>query len=243
MYEVIGIDTADKAWEMCEKYICIQNNVSQIGDLAYGKGYDLCKKEYSSTLEEIARLGYGLIFTSHSTEKKMKDEKGEDYISLAPALPQRPYDIINKMVDIIGYIRTKADPNRGGYESKIYFRGNDNFLAGSRFKYIEPVIDFSYENVKAAIYNAIDKEIEISGGTANEDKNVYFQQETSLDFDSLMGEARQLWGQIVGTDESKAKEILAKAETIFGKSIKISEVPPEQVELLDVLVSKMRTMA
>ena len=36
-FEFIGIDTADIAYELCEKYICAQNNVENIGDIPYGK--------------------------------------------------------------------------------------------------------------------------------------------------------------------------------------------------------------
>lgn len=36
-FEFIGIDTADIAYELCEKYVCSQNNVENVGDIPYGK--------------------------------------------------------------------------------------------------------------------------------------------------------------------------------------------------------------
>lgn len=36
-FYTICIDTADKAYEACEKYICQQEGVSQIGELPFGK--------------------------------------------------------------------------------------------------------------------------------------------------------------------------------------------------------------
>jgi len=228
-FDVICIDTADKSYEMCEKYICQQNGIAQLGDMPYGKAYDLCKKEFSSCLEEIAKLGYGLCFISHSTEKKFKDENGEEYISLAPALPTRPYDIINKLVDIIGYIRVKKNES-GDSIGRIYFRGDDNFLAGSRFKYIDESVllsknrDFYYKNVEDAILRAI------------------FKKEEQLDFHELMNEARNLWSEKVGNDTKKAQEILSIVEKIFGKPMKISDVTPDQVDLLAVLVTEMKNI-
>lgn len=227
---------------MCEKHICLQEDVNQIGDIPYGKGYDLCKKEFSNTFDQIARMGYGLVFISHSTEKKFKDEKGEEYIQLAPALPQRPYDIINKMVDFIGYIRVKKDPTTGQFIHKIFFRGDDNFLAGSRFKYIEPVVDFSYDAVVKAVVKAIDKQVEESGGEATNDINVFYQKQEEFNFDSLMNEARTLWDKVVGTDRNQAIKMKAIIKEIFGKDIKISTVEPNQVQLLAELVNRMKAM-
>lgn len=204
------------------------------------KGYDLCKKEFANTFDQIARLGYGLLFISHSAEKKMKNEKGEDYISLAPALQPRPYDVINKMVDIIGYIRVKKNLQTGKTEHKIYFRGDDNFVAGSRYKYIEPIVNFDYKSVENAILDAIDKQVEESGGSATDESNGFFKEKKELDYNALMGEARELWGKIVGNDTDKAAQVRALTKEIFGKEMQISKVTENQVELLNDLVDRLR---
>ena len=39
------------------------------------KGYALCKQEFEDFFREIAQLGYGICFVSHSAEKTIKDEK------------------------------------------------------------------------------------------------------------------------------------------------------------------------
>jgi hypothetical protein len=241
-FATIGIDTADKAWDACEKSICTQEGVSQLGDIPWGRGYDLCKKEFANTFDQIARLGYGIIFVSHSAEKKFKDEKGEDYISLAPALPQRPYDIVNKMVDIIGYIRAKKNPNTGETVQKIFFRGDDNFLAGSRYKYIEPVVDFEYKAVEKAILDAIDKQIAESGGTATTETNTFFKEVEELDYTALMKEAEDIWKANIVIDKEKAIKAHEIIKELFGKDMKISQVTPEQVELLSALVDRIKEL-
>lgn len=37
MYNTITIDTIGIAWQMCEDYICSQNQVQKIADVAWGK--------------------------------------------------------------------------------------------------------------------------------------------------------------------------------------------------------------
>ena len=102
----VVIDTVDEAYKLCEKYICEQAQVDTIKEVgAYGAGYKILDDEFSSTLRELAYAGYGLFFISHSKEKTLTNDKDEEYNQIGPALQERAFNIINKMVDIIAYLR------------------------------------------------------------------------------------------------------------------------------------------
>jgi hypothetical protein len=244
-FDIIGIDTADVAYDLCVKHICNTNGVTQIGDIPYGQGYDMAKKEFSSAFNDLAFLGYGMVFISHSTEKKLTNEKGEEYLQLMPAMPTRAYDIVNKLVDIIGYIRTLTNPD-GSQVTKIFLRGNDRFWAGSRFKYIEPVVDFSYNSVTTAIYDAIEKEIEATEDStgarpANEEYNPYFK----VDYESLKDTAKQLWIELANGDGENARKILNKVDELMGTpgaNTKISDIPEDKIQILQDVVNFMKNM-
>lgn len=237
-YHIIAVDTSDEAWNLCTKWVCSQNNVDSLRELPYGQGYDLASKEFASTFRELAYNGYGLIFTSHSTEKTFKNEKNQEYTQIVPALPNRPFDIINKMVDIIGYIReidigTEEKPERKRF---MFFRDvvGDRFLVKSRYKYITPRVELDYNKIVNAIYDAIEKEIEHSGGSSTEESNPY----TVKNFDELMEDAKLLWGKLVKEDKTeKALKILADK---FGKPIKFSEILPEQINELSEVISEIK---
>lgn len=245
-FEFIGIDTADFLYEICEKYICNQNGVEKIGDLPYGQGYALCKKEFSDMLREIAALGYGICFTSHSTEKTFKNEKGEDYIRIVPALPNRPYDIVNKMVDVIGYLRSVKNYETGETKCRLFFRGDDRFLAGTRFKYMVPYIEYDhledgasvYDKLANAFYYAIDKQSEVTGTTPVLDhKNLY--KRTYVD---AMEEAKGLWIKLTEGNEDNALKILSIVENATGKRMKISEIPESDLQILEDIIDEMKSM-
>ena len=36
-FHFIGVDTCDIAWSLCEKYICQQNQVQNLGDIPWGE--------------------------------------------------------------------------------------------------------------------------------------------------------------------------------------------------------------
>ena len=241
-FEFIGIDTADIAYELCEKYICSQNNVENVGDIPYGKGYSLCKKEFSDSFRELAQMVYGICFISHSAEKTFKNEKGEDYIRIVPAMPTRPYDIVNKMVDVIGYIRDVRNPDTGEYNKYLFLRGDDRFLAGSRFKYMESKVPFTYENLANAFFDAIDKQAAEDGTEITQERNNFYKESEKRSFEDVMNEARTLWTNVVANNESNAVKIMDFTERIFGKRMKLSEATPSQQDLVELVIEEMRSM-
>lgn len=241
-YHFIGIDTADVAWQMAEDYICQQHEAASIGDIPWGAGYALLDKEFASCMREIPMLGYGICFVSHEIEKTFTDDKGEEYVQISPALSKRPYGIINKFVDIIAYIRDIPDPETRGSQRYLFFRGNQNFLAGSRFKYIEPKVSFGYENLVKAITDAVDKQVEVEGGSSTEENNVFFEEREERPFEEAFGEARNLWIEKVKDNEEIALKVASEIENIFGRKLKISEVSPAQQDLLELLIISMREL-
>ncbi len=79
-FENIIIDTCDIAYDLCEKFVCNNNGVSSIGDLPFGKGYNLAKKEFDEALRMIPAMGYGLVLISHSQDKVFKEKLCETSI-------------------------------------------------------------------------------------------------------------------------------------------------------------------
>lgn len=234
---VVAIDTVDEAYKLCEKFICQQNGVENIRELAWGSGYKMLDDEFSSTFRELAFAGYGLFFISHAKDKTLKDDRGQEYTQIAPALADRPFSIINKMVDIIAYLR-QIDIQEGEevkHKRYLFFRGDERFYAGSRFAYIVPRVELSYENLLKSIYDAIDKEVEAKGGgEATEESNPYLR----LDYDTLMEDAKALWLQVI--DKGKIEEAQKLLEKEFGKAIKFSEVPSDQVEALSRVIGEIK---
>lgn len=42
---------------MCEKYICSQNDVEKIGEIPYGQGWTMMKREFEDMFRSMAQLG------------------------------------------------------------------------------------------------------------------------------------------------------------------------------------------
>ena len=239
LYDTVTIDTVGLAWDMCEQFTCAQNGVQKIGDIPWGGGYSACKKEFESCLRKITQLGFGLVVIAHvdkRTEKRADDSEVE---ILGPAIPKRAYEIVNQLVDIIGYIDVSWD-EEGNSERWLYTRKTPTVMAGSRFKYLAPKIKFGYQELVNAISEALDKSEKLDGAVVVE--TIDQKIEETLDYKAIRAEASELWQTLVGKDEENAAIILKKVEMIFGRPMKLSEITEDQVDLFNLAVLDMRDM-
>ena len=241
-FNTITIDTVGLAWEMCEQYICTQNGVQKIADIPWGGGYTACKKEFESCLRKITQLGYGLVIIAHSEKRIEKRSDDSEVEILGPAIPKRAYDIVNQLVDIIGYIDVTWDED-GNSERWLYTRKTPTIMAGSRFKHLAPKIKFGYQELVDAISDAIEKSEKLDGAVVVDEgiSSTLIENEV-LNYDEIRAEAQSLWKQLIEQNEENAVRILKKVEMIFGRQMKLSEITEDQVDLYNLVVIEMREM-
>ena len=240
LYDTIIIDTITIAWDYCEQYICTQNGVQKINEIAWGGGYSACKKEFEGALRKITMLGYGIVLIAHNTSRVEKTAEGSEIEIISPELPKRAAEICNGLVDIIGYIGGEYDENKN-YTRYLYTRETPTLFAGSRFKYLAPKIKFGYEELVNAIADAIDMAEKEDGATVV-DKSDLVAVEEKADFNTVRAEAQALWTKLIGQSEDNAITILKKIEIIMGHKMKLSEFTEDQVDLLNLVVAEMREM-
>ena len=240
-FNTITIDTVGLAWEMCEQYICSQNSVQKISDIPWGGGYTACKKEFEACLRKITQLGYGLVIIAHSEKRVEKRSDDSEVEILGPAIPKRAYDIVNQLVDIIGYIDVTWDED-GGSERWLYTRKTPTIMAGSRFKYLPPKIKFGYEELVDAISKAIEDSERLDGAMVVEHA-IDTPEEAALTYEEVRDKAKSLWETLVAKDpEENPKRIMKKVEMIFGRPLKLSEINEDQVDLYNLVVLEMEEM-
>lgn len=243
-YDTVVIDTVGQAYTLCEEYICAQAGVQRLGDIPYGAGYASCKKEFESALRKITMLGFGICCICHSEVKKESGPNDTVIETVAPAMPSRAADVVNRLVDIIAYIDVDYDEN-GQAIRRFITRRTPTVMAGSRLPYLDPVIPFSYESLVDAIGRAIDKQQEMDGVQVVD--TVIAQTVDKLDYNAIREEARTLWTTLVGSgeeiNEEMARRIQKRIEMIFGRTIKLSEITEDQVDLFNLVLLDMRELA
>ncbi len=238
-FKTVTIDTLSIAWSLCEAYICSTQGVDAISDIPWGRGYALLKDEFSDALRQISMMGYGIILITHA---KIKTEKIDDDTvieTMTPNIPDRAQDVVNALVDIIGCI--KVIPHSDGTaERTLITRSTPYITAGSRLRYLPPEIPFGYNELIAAMNEAIDKQ-EAEGDVVvakNEEKVA------SHTYEEAMAEARAQWERLLDSDDpegsiEKANKIVEK---IMKRPCRISEIQPEQLDLLELIIEELKEL-
>ena len=245
-YYNITVDTSDLLFEQCEKYICNREGVEKVGDVPYGGGYTMVRKEFDEALRSIPAMGFGLILISHSQEKTFKDETGNEYTRIAPTLANQGRLVVDRMADLIGYAHPEEDEGGNTY-TRLYVRGTPRFIAGSRFRDIVPSFPFTYDNLVKAIGDAIDSEAAEHNNELVEDvsKSNVYQEQNVLDFNELMTNFKNLVSALqtnVEKEEFKKKwapKISSITDKYLGKGKKVNECTEQQAEQLSLIVDEL----
>lgn len=242
-YQTVIIDTVAIAYGLCQKFICSRESVSAVGDIPYAKGWDMLKDEFATTLRRLTQLGYAVVFIAHSKTRQTEntDEDGNAIEALAPDLPSAAYKIVNELVDIIAYIGVEYDRN-GNSRRFLYTRGTPNIFAGSRYKYLTPRIELSYQNLVDAVADAMRKESEEKNSALISEEDMP-KLNTGRPFDEAMTELKSQWNRVVTAYGEEGKQKIKDiAKSVFGRDVTLSRATPEQQELIEDVIEQLKSL-
>lgn len=237
VYKSIIIDTVDIAASLCEKYICNQLGIENIGDGGWStNGWSKYKKEFEDSFRTITQLGYAVCFISHSADKTFKRKDGTEYNQMVPTAQRSVNEIVKGMADIFAC----ADIVNG--ERKLILRSLDGSVdTGCRFKYIEPEIPFSYNALVEALNKAIDREAAETNNKFVTNERVSEVIAPIYDYDALMTEFQQITGNLMRENPGYGPKITEIVERYLGKGKKVSETTRDQAEFVDLIVSDIKS--
>lgn len=241
IYKTIVIDTVDIAADLCQKYICSQLGIEQMGDGGWANNsWPRYKKEFEEVFRGLTMMGYAVVFISHATRTATKDgvgkEAGEE---IKPSIQSSALKIIENMADIYGYAFASTDAD-GNTVMKLMLRSpaNSGISCGSRFKNMAPVIDFTYDALAQALTDAIDSEAKEHGNkfVTNDRESANIIKE--YDYDEQFKKFTELTEVLMNKDaETYAPRITQIVEKYFGKGKKISAATRDQAELIYLVVN------
>ena len=237
MFSTIVVDTVDIASNLCEKYLCSQLGIENIGDGGWSvNGWAKVKKEWEATWRAVTMEGYSLVFISHSKDKTFTRKDGTTYNQIVPTCSSAYNEIIKNMVDIEAYI----DVDNG--ERRLIMRSADDSIeCKCRFKYMTPTIGFSYKSLVNALNEAIDKEALETNNQYVTDERQSISIGKEYDYDALMAEFQDIAGQLMeraaATNGPKITQIIDK---YLGKGKKITETTRDQAEFVYLIVTEIK---
>ena len=242
VYKTIVVDTVDIAADLCQKYICNQLGIDNMGDGGWGtNSWSKYKKEFEEIFRGLTMMGYAVVFISHSKTGTDKDQTGKEYGYTKPTTQSSALQIIENMADIYCFARMYLGAD--GEEKRVLTLrppAGSGISCGSRFKYITPEIPLNYEALTKAVEEAIDKE-------AKEHNNEFVttERETApvvmeYDFDALMVKFEELVGKLMNKNQAYyAPRLTQIIEKYLGKGKKVASATRDQAELVYLIVTEI----
>lgn len=141
-FKTICVDTADIAYEMCQKSVCEELVIDHPADEGWGKGWDALRQEFTRFVNYLLKLDKGVIFISHAKEASIKGRSGEEWNVMQPTVKNTGSEILNGLCDILGYYSFNGD------RRVLQIVGDDFVTAGHRLNSEELGIEaFSYKGI------------------------------------------------------------------------------------------------
>lgn len=182
-FKTIIIDLLEDTREMCRVYMYDNLGIQHESDSGFGKGWDIIKTEYLSTMRRFFNLDYeNLVVVSHEdVSKDITKKNGQNITRIAPNIQDAIANKIAGMVDIVARVVVEDDDTR-----TLNFKQNEVIFGGGRLKGIEQTsIPLSW-NALMEVYEQANQTI--SAGQNTEVNNVSIDTEKVTESENVKSE-------------------------------------------------------
>ena len=130
-FQTIIVDLLEDTRESCRLYMYQKLEISHESDSGYGKGWDIVKTEYLSTIRRLFNLDYeNIIVVSHEDiSKDITKKNGSNITRIMPNIQESIANKVAGMVDIVARVIVEDDGSR-----TLNFKSNEVIFGGGRLK-------------------------------------------------------------------------------------------------------------
>lgn len=150
-FKTISLDLVEDTREMCRLYMYDKLGIQHESDSGFGKGWDVIKTEYLSTMRRFFNLDYdNIIICSHEdVTKTITKKSGEQITRIAPNIQEAIATKLAGMVDIVARIIVNDDNTR-----TISFKTDNVIFGGGRLNVTGREIPCDYDELMAVYAEA-----------------------------------------------------------------------------------------
>lgn len=132
-FKTIVVDLLEDVYESCRIWCYSQklDGISHESEAGFGKGYDIVRTEFLSTIRRLMNLDYeNIILISHEDmSKDIAKKSGDKITAIRPNIPDKVANKIAGMVDLVARVVVEDDGSR-----TLNFKSNEVIFGGGRLK-------------------------------------------------------------------------------------------------------------
>lgn len=153
-FKTITLDLVEDTREMCRLYMYDKMGIQHESDSGFGKGWDVIKTEYLSTMRRFFNLDYdNIIICSHEdVTKTITKKSGEQITRIGPNIQEAIATKLAGMVDIVARIIVKDDDTR-----TISFKTDNVIFGGGRLNVVGKEIPCTYDDLMKVYVEAAEE--------------------------------------------------------------------------------------
>lgn len=129
-FKVIALDLLEDLYEHCRLYMYDKLGIEHEQDAGFGKGWDMVRTEFLSTIKRLKNLGYRIIYISKELKTEINLKSGAKITSYAPNLPDKVANVLAGTVTLT--VRAFMN-NRGRF---LQLAKEENIFGGGRFNFV-----------------------------------------------------------------------------------------------------------
>lgn len=129
-FKVIALDLMEDLYEHCRLYMYNKLGIEHEQDAGFGKGWDMVRTEFCSTIKRLKNLGYRIIYISKEIKTEVNLKNGAKITSYTPNLPDKVANILAGTVTLT--VRAFMN-NRGRF---LQLAKEENIFGGGRFNFV-----------------------------------------------------------------------------------------------------------
>lgn len=151
-FKTIIVDLVEDTREMCRLYMYDKYGWEHESDGGYGKGWDMIKTEYLSTLRRLLNLDYNVFLVSHEdTSKDITKSSGDKVTKIAPNIQEGIANKLAGMVDFVARVVINKDNSRS-----LSFKTDNVVFGGGRLRIEAESIPLEWDELMK-VYEAANK--------------------------------------------------------------------------------------
>ncbi len=128
-FKRVCIDLVEDLYEHCRLYMYDKLGIEHEQDAGFGKGWDMVRTEYLSTIKRLKSLGYQIIYISKENLSEITLKNGSRITTIRPNINDKVANILSGTVDLT--VRAYMD----GEDRFLLLEKKENIFGGGRFNF------------------------------------------------------------------------------------------------------------
>lgn len=128
-FKIVTIDLVEDLYEHCRLYMYDKQGWEHESDGGYGKGYDMIKTEFLSTMKRLKNTGYQIVYISKQLKSEVNLKNGSSVTIMKPNINDKIANVLAGTVDLTARIHVD------GNEHYMSFKADEYIFGGSRYNF------------------------------------------------------------------------------------------------------------